>query len=92
MPMADVAMHTIKYSKKLTLTQVSKKVKSDFFRMLINYIKAQGNLIAFFIEPITTHLLELIDDDEFNEDAFLAYHLLDILVSSILPLSTGSNM
>ena len=65
-PMADVAMHTIKYIKRLTLTQVSKKVKSDFFRMLINYIKAQGNLVAFFIEPITTRLLELIDDDVFN--------------------------
>ena len=73
--MADVAMHTIKYIKRLTLTQVSKKVKSDFFRMLINYIKAQGNLVAFFIEPITTRLLELIDDDGFNQDAFLAYHL-----------------
>ena len=69
-PIADVAMHTIKYIKRLTLTQVSKKVKSDFFRMLINYIKAQGNLVAFFIEPITTRLLELIDDDEFNEDDF----------------------
>ena len=75
MPMADVAIYTIKYIKRLTLTQVSNKVKSDFFRMLINYIKAQGNLIAFFIEPITTRLLELIDDDGFNQDAFLAYHL-----------------
>ena len=74
-PIADVAMHTIKYIKRLTLTQVSEKVKSDFFRMLINYIKAQGNLVAFFIEPITTRLLELIDDDGFNQDAFLAYHL-----------------
>ena len=74
-PIADVAMHTIKYIKRLTLTQVSNKVKSDFFRMLINYIKAQGNLVAFFIEPITTRLLELIDDEEFNEDNFLTYHL-----------------
>jgi len=74
-PMADVAMYTIKYIKRLTLTQVSNKVRSDFFRMLINYIKAQGNLVAFFIEPITTRLLELIDDDGFNQDAFLAYHL-----------------
>ena len=74
-PMADVAIYTIKYIKRLTLTQVSNKVKSDFFRMLINYIKAQGNLVAFFIEPITTRLLELIDDDGFNQDAFLAYHL-----------------
>ena len=69
-PMADVAIYTIKYIKRLTLTQVSNKVKSDFFRMLINYIKAQGNLVAFFIEPITTRLLELIDDEEFNQDAF----------------------
>ncbi len=74
MPMADVAMHTIKYIKRLTLTQVSEKVKSDFFRMLINYSKAKGNLVAFFIEPITTRLLELIDDEEFNQDAFLTYH------------------
>ena len=74
-PIADVAMHTIKYIKGLTLTQVSKKMKSDFFRMLINNIKAQGNLIAFFIEPITTHILELIDDEEFNQAKFMTYHL-----------------
>jgi hypothetical protein len=75
MSMADMAMHTIKYIKRLTLTQVSNKVKSDFFRMLINYRKAKGNLVEFFIEPITKRLLELIDDEEFNEDAFLTYHL-----------------
>jgi hypothetical protein len=73
--MADVAMYTIKYIKRLTLTQVSEKVKSDFFMMLINYSKAKGNLVAFFIEPITTRLLELIDDEDLNQDAFLTYHL-----------------
>jgi hypothetical protein len=50
-------------------------VKSDFFRMLINYSKAKGNLIAFFIEPITSRLLDLIGDKEFNEDKFMTYHL-----------------
>jgi hypothetical protein len=75
MPMVDVAMYTIKYIKRLTLTQVTKKVKSDFFRMLINYSKAKGNLIAFFIEPITSRPLDLIDDEEFNEDKFMMYHL-----------------
>jgi hypothetical protein len=75
MPMVDMAIYTIKYIKRLTLTQVSKKVKSDFFRMLINYSKAKGNLIAFFIKPITARLLDLIDDEEFNEDKFLMYHL-----------------
>ncbi len=74
-PMADVAMFTIKYIKRLTLTQVSEKVKSDFFRMLINYSKAKGNLVAFFIEPITARLLDLIDDEEFNEDKFMTYQL-----------------
>ncbi len=73
--MVDVAMYTIKYIKRLTLTQVTKKVKSDFFRMLINYSKAKGNLIAFFIEPITSRPLDLIDDEEFNEDKFMMYHL-----------------
>jgi hypothetical protein len=75
MPMVDIAIYTIKYIKRLTLTQVSKKVKSDFFRMQINYSNAKGNLVAFFIEPITVRLLDLIDDDEFNEDKFLTYHL-----------------
>ncbi len=73
--MVDVAMYTIKYIKRLTLTQVSKKVKSDLFGMLINYSKAKGNLIAFFIEPITARLLDLIDDEEFNEAKFMMYHL-----------------
>jgi hypothetical protein len=67
-PMVDVAMYTIKYIKRLTLTQVSEKAKSDFFRKLINFSKAKGNLVAFFIEPITTRLFDLIDDEEFNED------------------------
>ncbi len=43
--------------------------------MLINYSKAKGNLIAFFIEPITSRLLDLIGDKEFNEDKFMTYHL-----------------
>jgi hypothetical protein len=51
--MVDVVMYTIKYIKRLTLTQVSKKVKSAFFRMLINHSKAKGNVVAFFIEPLT---------------------------------------
>jgi hypothetical protein len=75
MPMVDVAIYTIKYTKRLTLTQVSKKVKSDFFRMLINYSKAKGNLVAFFIELITARLLNLIVDEAFNEDKFMMYHL-----------------
>ncbi len=73
--MVDVAMYIIKYIKRLTLIQVSKKVKSDFFRMLINYSKATGNLVALFIEPITARLLDLIDDDDFNEGKFMTYHL-----------------
>ncbi len=75
MPMVDVAMYTIKYIKRLTLTQVSKKVKSNFFRILVDYSKAKGNLLAFLIEPITACLLDLIDDEEFNEDKFMTYHL-----------------
>ncbi len=74
-PMADVAMYTIKYIKRLNLSHVSNKVKSDFFRILVDYSQAKGTLIAFYLEPITTRLLELIDDEEFNQDAFLTYHL-----------------
>jgi hypothetical protein len=74
-PMVDVAMYTIKHIKRLTLTHVSKNVKSDFFRVVINYSKAKGNLVAFFIEPITVRYLELIDDEEFNEAKFMTYHL-----------------
>ena len=73
--MADVAMYTIKHIKRLIISHVSNKVKSDLFRVVVDYSKAKGNLVAFFIEPITTRLLELIDDEEFNQDAFLTYHL-----------------
>jgi hypothetical protein len=73
--MVDVAMYTIKHIKRLTLTHVSKIVKSDFFRVVINYRKAKGNLIAFFIEPITACLLDLIDDEEIDEANFITYHL-----------------
>ncbi len=93
MPMVNVAMYTIKYIKRLTLTHVSKKGKSDFFRMLINYSKAKGNLIAFFIEPITAPLLDLIDDEQFNEDKFMMYHLsMPIAVPDQLsPLALGKS-
>ncbi len=74
-PVADVAMYTIKHIKRLCLSHVSKKAKSDFFRVVVDYCKANGNLIAFFIEPITTHILELIDDEEFNQAKFMTYHL-----------------
>jgi hypothetical protein len=74
-PMVDVAMYIIKHIKKLTLTHVSEIVKSDFFRVVIKYSKAKGNLIAFFIEPITAHLLDLIDDEKFDEANLMTYHL-----------------
>jgi hypothetical protein len=73
--MANVAMYTIKHIKRLCLSQVSEKVKSDFFRVVVDYCKAKGNIIAFFIEPITACLLELIDDEEFNQAKFMTYHL-----------------
>ncbi len=75
MPMVDIAMFTIKHIKRLCLSQVSKKVKSDFFKILLDYSKAKGNLVVFFIEPITSRLLNLIEDDEFNVDNFMTYHL-----------------
>jgi hypothetical protein len=34
-----------------------------------------SNLVAFCIEPITARLLDLIEDDEFNVDNFMTYHL-----------------
>ena len=69
-PMADVAMYTIKHIKRLIITHVSNKVKSDLFRVVVDYSKAKGNLIAFYINPITVRLLELNDDAEFNEANF----------------------
>ncbi len=50
-------------------------MNSDFFRILIEYCKANGNLVAFYIKPITARLLDLIEDDEFNMDNFMTYHL-----------------
>jgi hypothetical protein len=73
--MADVAMYTIKHIKQICLSHVSEKVKSDFFRVVVIYCKAKGNLIAFFIEPITACFLELIDDEEFDQAKFMMYHL-----------------
>ncbi len=47
-----------------------KKVKSDIFKILLEYSNANVNLVVFYIEPITAHLLNLIKDDEFNVDNF----------------------
>jgi hypothetical protein len=75
--MVDVAMYTIKHIKRLCLSHVSEKVKSDFFRVVINYnnSKAKGNLIVFFIEPITARPFELIYDEEFDQANFIMYYL-----------------
>ncbi len=67
-PTVDVAINTIKHIKRLFISHVSEKVKSDFFRIVIEYSKSNGNLVAFYIEPITACLLDLIEDDEFNVD------------------------
>ena len=48
-PMVDIATFTIKHIKRLCLSHVSKKVKSDFFKILLDYSKAKGNLVVFFI-------------------------------------------
>jgi hypothetical protein len=73
--MVDIATFTIKHIKRLCLSRVSKKVKSDFFKIILEYSKANGNLVVFFIEPITARLLNLIEDDEFNVDNFMIHHL-----------------
>ncbi len=75
MPMADIAMFTIKHIKRLCLSHVSKNVKSDFFKILLEYSKANSNLVVFYIEPITARLLNLIEDDEFNVNNFMTCHL-----------------
>ncbi len=43
-PMVDVAMYTIEHIKRLCLSHVSEKVKSDLFRVVV-----KGYLIAFYI-------------------------------------------
>jgi hypothetical protein len=63
--------HLVTGGQKHTRTNV----KSDFVRVVINYSKAKGNLVAFFIEPITARLHDTIDDEEFDETKFLTYHL-----------------
>jgi hypothetical protein len=74
-PMVDMATFTIKNIKRLFISHVSKKVKSDFFRIILEYSKTNGNLVAFYIEPITARLLDLIEDDEFDVDNVMTYHL-----------------
>jgi hypothetical protein len=74
-PMVDIALFTIKRIKRLYISHISNKVKSDFFKILSDYSKAKGNLVLFYIEPITACLLYLIDDKQFNVDNFMAFHL-----------------
>ncbi len=81
-PMVDIALFTNMHITRLCLSHVSNKVKSDFFKILLDYSKAKGNLIVFYIEPITAHLLYLIEDDEFNVDNFMTFHL---SISSYVP-------
>jgi hypothetical protein len=73
--MVDIATFTIKHIKRLCLSHVSEKVKSDFFKILLDYSKAKGDLVVFYIEPITSRLLNLMNDDEFNVDNFMTHHL-----------------
>ncbi len=73
--MVDIALFSIKHIKRLIISHVSNKVKSDFFKILSDYSKAKGNLVVFFIKPITAPLLYLIDDKEINVDNFMTFHL-----------------
>jgi hypothetical protein len=73
--MVDMATFTIKHIKRLFISHMSKKVKSDLFRIIFEYSMANGNLVAFYIKPITARLLDLFEDDEFNVDNFMTYHL-----------------
>jgi hypothetical protein len=73
--MVDFALSTIKHIKRLYISHVSNKVKSDFFKILSDYSKAKGNLVVFYIEPVTARLLHLIDDEQFNVDNFMAFNL-----------------
>ncbi len=75
MPMVDIALFTIKHIKRLSLSHVSDKVKSNFFKILLDCSKPKGNLVVFYIEPITARLFYLIEDDEFNVDNFMTFHL-----------------
>ncbi len=81
MPMVDIAVFTTKHIKRLIIiSHVSNKVMSDFFKILSDYRKAKCNLVVFYIEPITAHLIYLIDDKEFNVDnLFMTFHLCDKL-------------
>jgi hypothetical protein len=76
--MVDIATFIIKHIKRLCLSHVSKRVKSDFFKILLDYSKAKGNLVVFYIELITSCLLNLIDDVDFNVDNFVTYHFLSM--------------
>ncbi len=73
--MVDMATVTIKHIKRLCLSHVSKKVKSDFFRMIIEYSKANGNLVVFYVKQSLHVFFDLIEDDKFNVDNFVTYHL-----------------
>ncbi len=73
--MVDMATFTIMHIKRLFISQVSEKVKSDLFRIILEYSKANDNLVAFYIKPITARLLDLIEDDEFNVYNFMTCHL-----------------
>ncbi len=74
-PMVDIALFTTKHIKRLCLSHIFEKVKSYFFKILLDYSKAKGNFVVFYIEePITARLLNLIEDDGFNMDNFMTYH------------------
>ncbi len=73
--MVDIATFTIKHIKRICLSHISERVKSDFFKILLDYSKAKGNLVVIYIEPITSRLLTLMDNDEFNVDNFVTHHL-----------------
>jgi hypothetical protein len=74
-PMLGIALFTIKRFKKLIISHVSNKVKSDFFKIQSDYSKVKGNLVLFYIEPITACRLYLIDDKEFNVDNCMTFYL-----------------
>ena len=72
--MLEVAVLIIQHVDRLCISYISNKVMPDLLRIISNYTKSKGNLLALYIEPIACCLMVLINDINFSVENFTRLH------------------
>jgi hypothetical protein len=88
--MLDVAVFSMQHIDRLNISFVSNKVRADLVRIVFAYTKSKCTTLAIYINPIASHLLVLIDDENFTVEKFTElHHSITATASGISSITIG---